>query len=46
MTIKGNTIYVTEKDIKNARLGAGVSELETALLLAGYELEIESVDAK
>lgn len=47
MTVKGNTIYVTVKDIKNARLGdAGVSELEDALLLSGYELSVETSDAK
>jgi len=47
MTIKGNTIYVTNKDIKNARLSAAaVTELEDALLAAGYELSVESVDVK
>jgi hypothetical protein len=47
MTIKGNTIYVTTKDIKNARLGAAaVTELEDALLAAGYELSVETSDAK
>jgi hypothetical protein len=47
MTVKGTTIYVTEKEIKAAKLGvAGVSELETALLLAGYELEVESINGK
>jgi len=47
MTIKGNTIYITTKEIKNARLGAtAVCELEEALLAAGYELSVESSDAK
>ena len=47
MTIKGNTIYVTSKDIKNARIGAtGVTELEEALLASGYELSVEPSDAK
>ncbi len=43
MTIKGTTIYMTAKDIKNARLGATeITELEQALLEAGYELSIVS----
>ena len=47
MTVKGNTIYVTARDIKAARLGdAGKSELATALELAGYELVVENSDAR
>ncbi len=47
MTIKGNTIYVTTKDIKDARIGAtGMTELEEALLDSGYELSVEPSDAK
>ena len=43
MTIKGTTIYVTPKDIKDARLGATeVTELEQAFLEAGYELSVAS----
>jgi len=47
MTVKGNTIYVTAKDIKDASLNtAEVAELEEALLASGYELSIESSDAR
>ena len=47
MTVKGNTIYVTTKDIEDARLGATkVTELEDALLAAGYELSIETASAR
>ena len=47
MTVKGNTIYVTAKDIKDARLNAAeVNELEEALLASGYELSIEPADAR
>jgi hypothetical protein len=45
MTVKGNMIYVTAKDMKAAHLGdAEKSELETALELAGYELVVENSD--
>ena len=45
MTVKGNMIYMTAKDIKAAHLGdAEKSELETALELAGYELVVENSD--
>jgi hypothetical protein len=43
MTIKGNMIYMTAKDIKAAYLGdAKKSELETILEFAGYELVVEN----
>jgi len=42
MTIKGNTIYVSKKEIKAAKLGeAKKSELAAALEFAGYELVVE-----
>lgn len=45
--IKGNIIYVTTKDIKNARLGtAAATQFEGALLAAGYVLSVETSDAK
>jgi hypothetical protein len=47
MTVKGNTITVTEKELKNVRIGAnGINELEETLLAAGYELAVESVDVR
>lgn len=47
MTVKGNTIRVTVKDIKDARMGAAaVTELEDALLASGYELSVETPNAK
>jgi hypothetical protein len=47
MTVKGNIIRVTAKDIKNARLGAtAIAELEEALLTCGYELSVETPNAK
>ena len=47
MTVKGNTIRVTAKEIKDARLGAAaICELEDALLAAGYELSLETPNAK
>lgn len=43
MTVKGTTIYITEKEIRDARMRAtGITELEEALLAAGYELSVES----
>ena len=45
--IKGNVIYVTTKDIKNARLvTAAANQFESALLAAGYELSVETSDVK
>ena len=47
MTVKGNIINVTAKDIKTARMGANaIAELEEALLVSGYELSVETPDAK
>ncbi len=45
MTVKGNTIYVTTKDIKDLNT-CKVAELEEALLAAGYELSVESSDVR
>ena len=47
MTVKGNIIRVTAKDIKDARLSvSAISELEEALLASGYELSVETRNAK
>ncbi len=47
MTVKGNIIYITTKDITEARLNtAEVAELEEALLASGYELSVEPTDAR
>ena len=42
MTIKGNSIYISEKELKAANFGeARKSELAAALEFAGYELVVE-----
>jgi hypothetical protein len=47
MTIKGNNIYVSEKEIEAANLGeAKKSELAEAIEFAGYELVIVNSDAR
>ncbi len=47
MTVKGNTVYVTAREIKNVRIGVnGINELEEALLAAGYELSVEPSDVR
>ena len=47
MTVKGTTIYITAKEIKDARMSAtGITELEEALLAAGYELSVEASDTR
>ena len=47
MTIKGNLIYVTVKEIEAAGIGAAaLNELDETLLNSGYELAVENINAK